>query len=62
MRRAFELCRAPVEIMRQNLRRRFPDASPDEIQRRLVEWRQTRPADEHAHLVKRPIESLGSVD
>jgi len=60
MRTTFDLCHAAVDIMRQNLRRRLPDAGEAEILRRLGEWRRQRPADEHAHLVKRPVERLGS--
>lgn len=60
MRTTFALCHAAVDIMRQNLRRRFPDADEEEIRRRLGEWRRQRPADEHAHLVKRSVERLGS--
>jgi len=60
MRTTFSLCHAAVDIMRQNLRRRFPEADEAEIRRRLGEWRRKRPADEHAHLVKRPLERLGS--
>lgn len=60
MRTTFDLCHAAIDIMRQNLRRRFPAADEAEIRRRLGEWRRQRPADEHAHLVKRPVERLGS--
>ena len=34
----FDLNEAGVELMRQNLRRRHPNASEAEIRRRLVAW------------------------
>jgi hypothetical protein len=40
---AFDLYEAAEQIMRQNLRRRFPDASSEEIERRLLDWLQKRP-------------------
>jgi hypothetical protein len=33
-------------MMRQNLRRRFPQESPDQIERRLMDWLQDRPGAE----------------
>lgn len=33
-------------MMRQNLRRRLPSASEEEVERRLVEWLQSRPGAE----------------
>lgn len=44
---AFELAEVADWIMQGNLRRRFPDASDAEIERRLIEWRRTRPGAEH---------------
>ena len=40
---AFDLYEAAEQMMRQNLRRRFPHASSQEIERRLIEWLQKRP-------------------
>lgn len=40
---AFDLYEAAEQIMRQNLRRRFPDAPEQEIERRLIDWLQKRP-------------------
>lgn len=37
---ALQLHRRGVAIMRQNLRRRFPDASEDETNQRLKDWLQ----------------------
>jgi len=52
---AFELYEAAQVIMRQNLRRRYPDLSPDEIEQRLIAWRHHRPGAEHGDGVGRPI-------
>ncbi|MEX2533996.1 MAG: hypothetical protein WD273_00225 [Trueperaceae bacterium] len=46
LRTAFELFQAGKEMMRQNLRRRFRDASEEEIDQRLRTWLQTRPGAE----------------
>ena len=43
MRLAFELYEASVEMMRLNLRRRYPDADEAAIERRIREWHRTRP-------------------
>lgn len=47
MRLTFELYEASVEMMRLNLRRRYPDADEAEIERRIGEWHRTRPGAEH---------------
>lgn len=47
MERAFDLYEFSDQLMRQNLRRRFPDADEEEIDRRFVAWLQTRPGAEH---------------
>jgi hypothetical protein len=39
---AFDLYDAAESMMRQNLRRRHPEADDDEIERRLIEWLLTR--------------------
>lgn len=49
-----ELAAAGEAMMRQNLRRQFPDASADEIERRLTEWFLTRPGAEHGDGVGQP--------
>lgn len=46
MRQAFDLYEFSDQLMRQNLRRRHPDADEEEIERRFVEWLQTRPGAE----------------
>ena len=46
-RRTFELIELGVNLMRQNLRRRFPDESEAAIEDRLTAWLHTRPGAEH---------------
>lgn len=46
MKMAFDLYETAEAIMRQNLRRRFPDAQEAEIERRLVAWLRRRPGAE----------------
>ncbi len=43
-------------IMRQNLRRSFPDASDAEIEARLLEWLSQRPGAEHGDAPGRRID------
>lgn len=43
---ALELSDAGIALMRQNLRRRWPDASTVEIEARLQVWLQERPGSE----------------
>ena len=40
---ALDLYEAGEAIMRQNLRRKLPQADDQEIERRVVEWLQSRP-------------------
>lgn len=47
MRVALDLSEAAMEMMLQNLRRRFPDADEAEIRRRFDEWLCHRPGAEH---------------
>jgi len=49
-----ELFAAGEEIMRQNLRRRFPAATPEEIEDHLVAWLHDRPGAEQGDAVGRP--------
>jgi hypothetical protein len=46
LRLTFDLHEAGVEMMRQNLRRRFPDAEEAEIEARLSAWLHERPGAE----------------
>ena len=41
-RAAFDLCQTAEDIMRQNLRRRYPQASEKEIRRRFAAWVEKR--------------------
>jgi len=50
---AFELFESGVDLMRQNLRRRHPAETPDEIEVRLGRWLATRPGAEHGDAVGR---------
>ncbi len=49
-----EMFETGVELMRQNLRRSHPLASPVELDRMLVNWLRTRPGAEHGDGVGRP--------
>jgi hypothetical protein len=40
---AFDLCETAEQIMRQNLRRRHPQASEEEIHQRFKAWLEKRP-------------------
>ena len=40
---AFDLCQTAENIMRQNLRRRYPEASEEEIHARFAAWVEKRP-------------------
>lgn len=51
---AFDLYETAEAIMRQNLRRRFPDAPEAELERRLVDWLHRRPGAEHGDGAGRP--------
>ena len=41
LRTAFMLFDAGYELMHQNLRRRYPDETEEQVHRRLVEWLQS---------------------
>lgn len=47
LRAALELHEVGVAIMRQNLRRRHPEASESRIEELLTSWLRTRPGAEH---------------
>src|SRR3954454_2411208 len=51
---AFALHRDGVDLMRQNLRRRHPDESDEEVDARLRLWLRDRPADTPGRLVSWP--------
>lgn len=54
MKMAFDLYETAEAIMRQNLRRRFPDAPESEIERQLVSWLRRRPGAEHGDGIGQP--------
>ena len=51
-----DLFEAGEQMMRQNLRRRYPDADDSEIEERLFEWFLHRPGAEHGDCTGRPID------
>jgi hypothetical protein len=55
---AFDLYEAAEEIMRQNLRRRNPGASEEEIEEGIREWLRRRPGAEHGDGVGRLTSKL----
>lgn len=56
LREALDCHAAGVDLMRQNLRRRHPEESREEIQERLVRWMHERPGAEHGDGPGRIIE------
>ena len=44
-RTTLDLFTAGVDLMRQNLRRNYPEADDDEIDRRLRQWLHDRPGE-----------------
>jgi hypothetical protein len=56
LRTAFDLFTAGTRMMRQNLKRRHPEAGEEEIDAMLHKWLRTRPGAEHGDGVGRPVE------
>lgn len=56
LRAAFDLFEAGVALMRQNLRRQYPDAADDDIERRLQTWLHHRPGAETGDAVGRSVD------
>jgi hypothetical protein len=56
LRTAFDLFVAGERMMRQNLKRRYPEASDREIDERLRQWMRLRPGAEHGDADGRPVE------
>jgi len=54
-RTALDLFEAGVEMMRQNLRRRYPEADEKEIKTRLAQWLRERPGAEYGDCDGRPV-------
>ena len=55
LRTAFDLFVAGRRMMRQNLKRRHPEATDREIDSRLRAWLRERPGAEYGDAVGRPI-------
>ncbi|WP_437940278.1 hypothetical protein [Sorangium sp. So ce341] len=55
LRLAFELHDAGVALMRQNLRRRLPEASEEDIDERLADWLRERPGAEFGDAEGQPV-------
>jgi len=51
-----DLYETGVALMRQNLRRQFPDADDRDIDRRLQEWLRRRPGAEHGDAEGRALD------
>jgi hypothetical protein len=56
LRLALEMHALGVAMMRQNLRRADPAAAPEEIERRLRAWLQTRPGAEFGDADGKPVQ------
>ena len=55
-RTTLDLFQTGVDLMRQNLRRRHPNVSNEDIERRLGEWLQERPGAESGDCPGRPVD------
>ncbi len=55
LRTALDLFLAGERMMRQTLKRRHPEATTEEIDRRLRAWMSERPGAEHGDAAGRPI-------
>lgn len=55
-RTTLDLFQTGVDLMRQNLRRRHPQASDEDIERRLGEWLQERPGAESGDCPGRAVD------
>lgn len=60
MRTALELSDLAGRVQRQNLRRRHPGASPEELDAMLRQWVRTRPGAEYGDCEGRPIVPEGT--
>jgi hypothetical protein len=55
-RTTLDLFQTGVDLMRQNLRRRHPEASDREIERLLGQWLKERPGAEFGDSAGRPVD------
>lgn len=58
LRMALELSETGERLMLQNLKRRFPEATAKELDRKLVEWLRKRPGAEAADAEGRSVSGL----
>jgi len=56
-----DLFGAGLDLMRQNLRRDYPEANEDEINRRLRQWLHQRPGAESGDCPGRPVDMSARV-
>ncbi len=56
LRVTLDLSETGIALMRHNLRRRFPDASEEDIDHRLRAWVRHRPGAEHGDAVGRAVD------
>ena len=55
LRTAFDLFLAGERMMRKNLKRRYPEATLEEIEHRLRSWMSERPGAEYGDAAGRPV-------
>jgi hypothetical protein len=55
-RTTLDLFETGLDVMRQNLRRQFPEASEDDIDRRLSQWLLERPGAEFGDSAGRRVD------
>jgi hypothetical protein len=55
-RATLDLFQTGLDLMRQNLRRRYPDAADDDIERLLHEWLRERPGAESGDCSGRSVD------
>lgn len=56
LRLTLDLVEAGRRLMRQNLRRRFPQASEEELDEKFMEWLHDRPGAQYGDCVGRPCQ------
>jgi hypothetical protein len=54
LRTAIEMFGLGESILREKLRRTYPNAAPSEIEQKILEWLARRPGAEHGDAVGRP--------
>ena len=61
MQMALDLYEFAEQIQRQNIRRRNPELSEDEVEERIVQWLQHRPGAELGDGVGRPTDRFSDL-